>query len=362
MRKNEIKLMLAAVIMALFAGMGISCYSSLKKQAEGELGFVYRSPSVTREQMETWWQNAGEDERKYIKDMTLWKSPEEVNAVHTSLGRSAKAQLIRAAGNMNLIMPGKLCRGSLVSDGDNAGCVISRKLAQELNLDETGGSIQVSGKQYLVRGILDSRDAVCIIQGESGTLYNRVQVQFRNMPASGAERMLSGLLPGNADVKSEGDLFRGLGGLFLMAPLWVLFVMSAVRLHRFYRDSGWKNWVKEVCSICFPVAVIGGIGILVLISFHFSDDYIPGAWSDFSFFSRLALEKAEDVRVLMTQALDYRDRDMLVWTAGCMLAGSACSVIILKFPRCNSTGRRNCLNRFRRPPAGFCNNKLNHHP
>ena len=167
MRKNEIKLILAAVIMALFAGMGISCYSSLKKQAAGELGFVYRSPSVTREQMETWWQNAGEDERKYIKDMTLWKSPEEVNAVHTSLGRSAKAQLIRAAGNMNLIMPGKLCRGSLVSDGDNAGCVISRKLAQALNIDETGGSIQVAGKQYLVRGILDSRDTVCVIQGES---------------------------------------------------------------------------------------------------------------------------------------------------------------------------------------------------
>ncbi|MFQ7549691.1 MAG: hypothetical protein ACLRMZ_04520 [Blautia marasmi] len=93
--------------------------------------------------------------------------------------------------------------------------------------------------------------------------------------------------------------------------------------------------------------VIGGIGVLVLLSFHFSDDYIPGAWSDFSFFSRLAAEKAGDMKGLITQALDYRDREMLLGTAGCMLAGSVCSVIILKFPR---------------PPFGFYNSRSNRHP
>lgn len=339
--------LLAVFLLLFFAGIGTFCYSSLRKHAAGELGLVYRSTFVTREQMETWWQNAGEDERKYIKDMTLWKTPEEVNAVNTSLGQSAKVQLIKAAGNMNLIMPGKLCEGSLVSDGDNTGCVVSKTLAQKLNVDEMGGMIQVSGKQYQVRGILDSSEAVCIIQGESGTLYSRVQVQYRNMPASGAEQMLSGLLPGTADVRAEGDLFRGLGGLFLMAPLWVLFARSAAGLRRVYRNATWKDWIKELCSLCFPVLVIGGIGLLVLLSFHFSDDYIPGAWSDFSFFSKLAAEKAGDMKGLITQALDYRDRDMLLGTAGCMLAGSVCSVIILKFP---------C------PPFGFYNSRSNRHP
>lgn len=66
--------LLAIFILIFFAGVGISCYSSLRKHAAGELGLVYRSTFVTREQMETWWQNAGEDERKYIKDMTDGKS------------------------------------------------------------------------------------------------------------------------------------------------------------------------------------------------------------------------------------------------------------------------------------------------
>ncbi len=98
-------------------------------------------------------------------------------------------------------------------------------------------------------------------------------------------------------------------------------------------DAEWKSWVKEICSICFPVAVIAGISILVFFSFHFSDDYIPGAWSDFSFFANLAAEKAGDISKLMTRACDCRDREMLLQTAGCMLSGSACSMIILKFPR-----------------------------
>lgn len=342
MRKKDINFLLAVIFMALFAGIGIFCYGGLKKQAAGELGLIYRNVPITREQMETWWENAGENEKKYLKDMTLWREPEQVKAENVSLGQKAEAQLIRAAGNINLVMPQKLCAGSLVSAGDKAGCVISKGLAQKLNLDGTGGKLEISGKQYLIRGILDSREAVCIIQGESGTTYSRVQVKYENMPASGAIQMLSGLLPGDADVRSEGDLFRGLGGLFLMVPLWILFAMSASRLHRVYRNADWKDWIKELCSICFPVLVIGGTGLLVLLSFHFSDDYIPGAWSDFSFFSRLAAEKAGDMKNLITQALACRDRDMLLLTAGCMLSGSACSVLILRFPLHHSSDNLNC--------------------
>ena len=95
------------------------------------------------------------------------------------------------------------------------------------------------------------------------------------------------------------------------------------------------------------MAVIAGISILVFFSFRFSDDYIPVAWSYFSFFANLAAEKAGDISKLMTRALDCRDRELLLQTAGCMLSGSACSVIILKFPR---------------PPFGFYNNRSNRHP
>ena len=347
MRRKDISFLLAVVILVCFAGMGLSCSSGLKKHAAGELGLVYRNAPITREQMEIWWKNAGENEKRYIKDITLWKEPEEVNAANASLGQRTEAQLIRAAGNMNLIMPGKLCAGSLVSSGDRAGCGISRGLAGKLNLDGTGGELQVLGREYQIRGILDVTDAVCIIQGDTGTPYSRVQVKYEDMPASGALQTLLGLLPGEPEVKSEGDLFCGLGGLFLMAPLWVLFVLAAARLRRTYRSAEWKSWVKEICSICFPVAVIAGISILVFFSFRFSDDYIPGAWSDFSFFANLAAEKAGDISKLMTRALDCRDREMLLQTAGCMLSGSVCSVIILKFPR---------------PPFGFYNNRSNHHP
>ena len=150
MRRKDISFLLAVVILVCFAGMGLSCSSGLKKHAAGELGLVYRNAPITREQMEIWWKNAGENEKRYIKDITLWKDPEEVSAANASLGQRTEAQLIRAAGNMNLIMPGKLCAGSLVSSGDRAGCVISRGLAGKLNLDGTGGVLQVLGREYQI--------------------------------------------------------------------------------------------------------------------------------------------------------------------------------------------------------------------
>ena len=101
---------------------------------------------------------------------------------------------------MNLIMPGKLCAGSLVSSGDRAGCVISRGLAGKLNLDGIGGVLQVLGREYQIRGILDVTDAVCIIQGDTGTQYSRVQVKYENMPASGALLWSGGPVPHGSPV------------------------------------------------------------------------------------------------------------------------------------------------------------------
>ena len=62
MRRKDISFLLAVVILVCFAGMGLSCSSGLKKHAAGELGLVYRNAPITREQMETWWKNAGENE------------------------------------------------------------------------------------------------------------------------------------------------------------------------------------------------------------------------------------------------------------------------------------------------------------
>ncbi len=100
---------------------------------------------------------------------------------------------------------------------------------------------------------MDSSEAVCIIQGGSGTLYSRVQVQYRNMPASSAEQMLLGLLPGTADARAEGDLVSGLGdcsswppcGFYLPGPL-PGFAVFTVMQHG-------STEIKELCSICFPV-------------------------------------------------------------------------------------------------------------
>lgn len=319
------------------AVLGMVCCGKLKKYAAGELGLIYKKEAVTREQLNTWWKDAGAEEKEYIKDITLSKIQENIAAEDKALGKKTKIQLVEAAGNMNQIMPGKLYQGSLAFTEDEKGCVISKGLAQEMNFHGVGQSLWIDDNEYKVRGILDSKEPVCIIQGKEETLYNRVQIKYQKMPASRAIQMLSGLLPGEPDQKAEGDLYRGLGGILVMLPVTIIFVKGLLLFRRIYRKAHWKPWIKELCSILFPVLFLSGFFLLCLIGVHFSDDYIPGSWSDFSFWTDLITKKAGDIGNLLTGRLDCRDKDMVLWAAGCLMAGVTGAVAVLAGLRDNFT-------------------------
>lgn len=320
-------------IMALFALLlsitaGGFCLKGLEKNAAGELGLVYQKESVTRAQAETWWENAGTDERTYIKNITLSRNQQNAEIRSEKNGTETHAQLIEAAGDMNLVIPGKLCEGSLAVSEDTMGCVVSKGLAQKLNMSGTGGILVCENRRYAIRGILDIEEEMCIVQGAEDRAYTRVQIKYEKMPASSAVQMLAGLLPGEADIRAEGDLYRGLGRLFFLMPVCTLFVLVMKEFRRFYRNESRNIWMREGCSILFPVLVLMGVFLLALLGIRFSDDYIPGAWSDFAFWSKLFQEKMTDLTRLMVSRLDYRDREMLLETAGCLLWGCLASVSV----------------------------------
>lgn len=316
------------LVLLVSAAAGICCLRGLEKNAAGELGLVYLEESVTRARMETWWENADARKRDYIRNITLSRKQEKIEIRNKKTGAGTEILLIEAAGDMNLILPGRLCEGSLAGSEDRKGCVVSKGLAQKLNMTGTGDILICRNQEYVIRGILDISDKICIVQGTDDRIYTRVQIKYEKMPASGLIQMLAGLLPGEADIKAEGDLYRGLGGFFLLMPLCTLFVLLMKAFHRFYRKEGRNAWIREGCSILFPVLVLGGVFLLAFWGLRFSDDYIPGAWSDFAFWPKLFQEKVQDIRKLIINQLDCRDRKMLLETAGCLLWGGIGSAAV----------------------------------
>ena len=78
---------------------------------------------------------------------------------------------MEAAGDMRLILPGKLMMGSFVSDSDELGCVISKKTAEDLfsSYEVLNQILYLEGESYYIRGVLDLKEELCVVQGARGT-------------------------------------------------------------------------------------------------------------------------------------------------------------------------------------------------
>ena len=76
-----------------------------------------------------------------------------------------------------------------------------------------------------------------------------------------------------------------------------------------------------------------GICVLTFLSVRFSSDYIPSAWSDFSFFKQLFKEKTEDILTLIRKPLFYADSVMLGALAGVFVLSIVITCILLRHIR-----------------------------
>lgn len=314
------------ILAGCILGLGIRFYGTLKTFS-GLSGFYYKEEVITREQVQKFWKDVSPEAEREIQDIVLFRKKSKKKISNPNLSRSVKGEVLEAAGNMNLIMPGTLMMGSFVSDSDDRGCVISKKTAEKLfsSYEVLGGVIYLGKEGYYIRGILDVNYEFCMIQGTRGTTYPSLRVDAPRLPLSVVEQQLAGILPSDYGRVSEGDLYKGIGGLFFWIPGWVLFFLMAFYCRMEIRSLKLKNWEYrwqktsiDLLKYGLPVMVFAGICGLLLVSLDFTDDYIPAAWSDFSFWTDLFKGKWGDILRLIKGQLSFFDRKMLGNLAGVM--------------------------------------------
>lgn len=282
---------------------------------------------MTREQMEAFWENASAEAARSIKEVVLFRVEEKAEAESSGTGRGIQVEIIEAAGNMNLIMPGRLRQGSFVFDSDLDGCVISRETAEELfgSRQAVGEALKLDERIYIVRGVVETEGRLCMVQGEAGKAYPYIRIYAPEIPVSRVQQMLTAVVPepsvgvnGISEDRipgwiSESDLYLGIGRMVLWMPAWVVLVFGGLKCRRkIWEMDGQKNKIMvEIWKVIFPVAVFAGICGILLVSVRFSDDYIPTAWSDFSFWTELVGGKIEAFFFLMKSPLQKADASML---------------------------------------------------
>lgn len=257
--------MLLAALFGCVVGIAIKCSMNLK-QFSGQVGFYYTEETVTRRQLESFLKNASDDEIQNIEAIVLFREKSDIAITNKTLNRTAAGKKIEAAGNLQLIAPGKLLIGSDVPCNDSTGCVISRETAETLfgDFNILGEMVSIGEKDYIIRGILDLNSPLCIVQGDEDASYSGIRIDAPKLSLSAAQQTLTGLLPENSGWISEGNLYYGIGRAFSLLPAW-----------------------------------------------KFSDDYIPTAWSDFSFWTELFRQKSDLFFTLLEKPLHIADSIML---------------------------------------------------
>ncbi len=321
---------LAVLIFAgVLCGIGVRSYGTLK-QFDGQAGFYYQTDVVTGEQLGKFWENATEDAKREIKGLVFFRTEKEVEITNESLGRSEKGELIETAGNMYLVVPGTLIRGSFVTDSDLRGCVLSSKAAELLygGEDIIGEEVRIGKNMYRIRGIVDLGKSLCMVQGGAEKQYSCIRAEAPGYPLSVVQQMLTGLLPSDCEWISEGNFYYAAGRFFLLLPAWGLLVIGYAKCRKQVRLIS-NRVLRAAMEMGVPVAVFCGVCVILLVSLRFSDDYIPTAWSDFSFWTELFRKKSELLAALLENPFQIADSIMLGSLAAVVATGVVLSQITL---------------------------------
>ena len=314
-----IKRTIPFIFLIFFSGSALYFYMNLKLSA-GQSGFYYDEEWGKRQQLESFWEKAEEDTKKKIQEIALYRMEKNVQFYNPDLNRSVEGDLTEIAGGMQLIIGNALYNGNVVSAEGSKGCVISREMAYRLfgtvhALGETLCMTRTIGEKqeravYIVRGILNTKDSVCMIQGEKEQMYPYVRVSAKNIPLSVVKQKLAGFYPGETKWYWESDFYISIGRLFLCQPLWMLFPM-AVAFGKKYVTKIEHPLRKEVMKVVLMVTIAFGVYGILVISLNFSEDYIPTAWSDFEFFTELFRQKTDMILQILRNPWHLADMHMM---------------------------------------------------
>lgn len=306
-------------------GIGAAFVSYVRLSGmQGQSGFYYPEKLLKREQITGFWERASDDAKREIRDIALFQEYKGKVLKNEDLNRETKVKLVETAGSMNLVMPDRLTAGAYVTDMDSKGCVISKKTADALfgSFEAVGEQISLGKDTYIVRGIVETEGQLCMIQGEKGKAYSCIRIEAPGIPLSVVRQRLSGILIEEKGWISECDLYLGIGRILLYLPLWVMLFLALGHMGKI---------LPEMFRFITPIVGFGGICALLLLSMHFSDDYIPSAWSDFPFWTQLFSEKKKAFFSLLEHPLCAADSRMLGSLAGILAAAILLCLLLLKY-------------------------------
>lgn len=232
-------------------------------------------------------------------------------------GRRKKAFLAGVQGEASLF--DWRIRG--FADEDQEGCIIDRNTAQDLfgSSDAEGRELQIQNETYLVRRVIDWKQRLILIHNnEKDARYSRVFFQCKSGNQSNmADQFLMRYgLSGEQAFAGTVQAFAGMAVWLLPLALFLeLFLYAAEQKKAAAGTKEERIW-KGASLLLIAVLLY-----LFLWNFQIPADWLPGKWSDFSFWSRRIREEQEKMVYFFMVARTARETEILYETVCTVFLG-----------------------------------------
>lgn len=280
-----------AVFLVAFVSAGVNLFT-----VKNDRGIYYRNDLpetyISAEEAYSYYEEqygsgeAGEDRLQY--DMLFWNDHGDGQVESSELGRVSNSDIVYTCGRTDLLIP-----DILRLDYDDFGlCILGKQTAWELfgTVQAEGLKVVCEGREYTVAGVSRQIERIFVApSGRNGEVgYNRINV----IPKVPKQRIL---IKQELENQFETGFYQE--NEFVCWILKLLFLASPVLLGcigiYFFMPSKWaKKWYIKLGVAVVILAVIG-------VFAGYPADMIPGAWSDFSFWSNRMGEKMESIHAFL---------------------------------------------------------------
>ncbi len=317
---------------AAVAGLGVALFfymlavnkAALLRKCEDSAIIILGSPLTARQVSDMEKQEAAQDSPC---DFAAWYQENNVSAVNERLGRQHSVSVVTVRGRTDLLL-----RGSAWLDEEQAGsCLVDENTAMALfGSDRIEGlSLEVDGKEWIIRGILYDVDDTVICEGRSDS-----EKSFS---------LLTVDMKGNDSYESVQQDFmtrNGLSGQFV--PMNMLAALSRFCCLLIPLIAGLR--ILAHCAggayVCRnnTFGIIAGVGVVIcgslfllwlLSRIQLPADLSPTKWSDLAYWADWWQRQKEALLLLLVTEKQRPLQPCLIefyQALGCCLAGTAAAL------------------------------------
>lgn len=264
--------------------------------------------------------------------ITAWNRGPRISIYNNKLNTTTKTRIITVFGDMAKVCPFQIKFGSFCYEKDTLGCVIDEKTAYDLfrDKDVVGNTITYESKQYVIRGVVKSKEQlVIIISNDEKTSFTNLEMKLDESTGVAAINFLN-------DYQLTSDYITVLEGSFYARLLYNTAIFPAVfiwlYLVVFFLKKAYKK--RTILLQCLFYSVLSALLSYVFFKtkkFYFPDRWIPTRWSDFGFWTRILKEwklKWTDFSYLIPLQKDIILRNTII-LCNIMSALATCTVAVL---------------------------------